>query len=796
MNGIRTDTPFDVYPVFAENSTTPVVQAFFGSRYMGGLELSFTPNGVLKDFERKSVLVADAGSPVAGATFFDQDADPVTDADPSKAYSPDPEMLSLVNLLLQPLNEFVNTPVGTVRRTLDDSIDGVRRIRVQEMPLGNVACDAMLDNVNKNSPGLVEICMQNGGGIRAPIDAGSVTFGEVITVFPFSNVISILRMNGARIHAAIEHGLARVGQDRGEFLHFGRGFKLVYDPLLPPFSRVLSIKLNGVEIRNDTSQEYNVVTNSFLASGGDGFGEIMTGAEVILASGEPQEDAVADFIRENADLCQEVELRIVPVNNPVDTLGNEIDVRGTVFEDCSVTFTILHINDMHARVQGMRGNGGCSTGQNEAAECDGGWGRLLAAGKRFVDETPNPVIFVDNGDQFSGTAWSTLYQGLETYTFLNQMCETRDNGGAGFDFCFSGIGNHEFDFGYIPLLNFARNVDHDIITSNIEDTCGQNSQPGNHQAGELGTLFNKQKVINVGGTRVAFVGYTIPTTPGISSPPDCMEFRDEALALGPEIEELKEAGVDIIIVIGHSGIDKDLEIAQQFEDVDLVIGGHTHTFLWDEEEQGPIPAQSRPRVSEEGEITGLRKDFLQSPANVYPRFAPRDNTPVVQAFFGSRYLGAIDMKFDKDGRLLDFKRRTVLLANEDSPVAGATEFNASETPPFDADPSKAYPEDPDMMVLVNELLGPLDEFVRTPVGISALLLDTAVENGGSVRTQEMPLGNLVCDAMLENINSKEEGRADICMQNGGGIRAPIDEGPITFGHCHRSSSVCKCARCA
>ena len=46
-----------------------------------------------------------------------------------------------------------------------------------------------------------------------------------------------------------------------------------------------------------------------------------------------------------------------------------------------VQFTVLHINDMHARVEGMRGTGGCNDAQNGVAECDGGWARLLTAGK-------------------------------------------------------------------------------------------------------------------------------------------------------------------------------------------------------------------------------------------------------------------------------------------------------------------------------------------------------------------------------------------------------------------------------
>lgn len=46
-----------------------------------------------------------------------------------------------------------------------------------------------------------------------------------------------------------------------------------------------------------------------------------------------------------------------------------------------VSFTVLHINDMHARVEGIRGSGGCVQSQNDESECDGGWARMLTAGK-------------------------------------------------------------------------------------------------------------------------------------------------------------------------------------------------------------------------------------------------------------------------------------------------------------------------------------------------------------------------------------------------------------------------------
>ena len=59
-----------------------------------------------------------------------------------------------------------------------------------------------------------------------------------------------------------------------------------------------------------------------------------------------------------------------------------------------------------------------------------------------------------------------------------------------------------------------------------------------------------------------------------------MEIFDEISAIKVEARWLKKRGVDILIAVGHAGFAKDVEIAEQVEDIDVVIGCHTNTFLW------------------------------------------------------------------------------------------------------------------------------------------------------------------------------------------------------------------------
>ena len=72
----------------------------------------------------------------------------------------------------------------------------------------------MLDRVKDQG---VTIAIQNGGGLRASIDAGEVTMGDVLTVLPFQNTLSTFNLTGADVVAALENGLSQVEEGAGRF---------------------------------------------------------------------------------------------------------------------------------------------------------------------------------------------------------------------------------------------------------------------------------------------------------------------------------------------------------------------------------------------------------------------------------------------------------------------------------------------------------------------------------------------------------------------------------------------------
>jgi len=119
----------------------------------------------------------------------------------------------------------------------------------------------------------VIMALQNGGGIRAAIEAGPITVKEVITVLPFGNTLSIMDVTGEELKAAFEVSLSKYPSENGGFLHVS-GAKVEFDSSKPAGERVVSISYKdatGNYVALEASKTYTVTTNAFTAKGGDGF---------------------------------------------------------------------------------------------------------------------------------------------------------------------------------------------------------------------------------------------------------------------------------------------------------------------------------------------------------------------------------------------------------------------------------------------------------------------------------------------------------------------------------------------
>ena len=200
-------------------------------------------------------------------------------------------------------------------------------VRNSETALGNLITDGMLDKAKEFNPNTV-IAMQNGGGIRAAIDKGDITVGEVITVLPFGNTLATMELTGAQIIEALEHGVSQAPKESGGFLHVS-GMKYSYDSSKAVGSRIVSVEVKGTDGTYkalDQTATYVVATNAFTAKGGDGYDVFKEVYEARKSDrfGFSDWENLRDYVQKLKTVDPQIEGRIVDVNQTVNNLQGTV----------------------------------------------------------------------------------------------------------------------------------------------------------------------------------------------------------------------------------------------------------------------------------------------------------------------------------------------------------------------------------------------------------------------------------------------------------------------------------------
>ncbi|GIX11265.1 bifunctional UDP-sugar hydrolase/5'-nucleotidase [Elioraea sp.] len=271
------------YPLPIAGATgfaVPVVQAGAFNRWLGRLDL---------DLDRDGRVLAATGD--ARALGF---------ADPR-----DPAVEALLARLAAPLAALRAQVVGSLAEGVANA-----GCRSGECALGNMVAEAMLDAAR--GAGAV-VALQNGGGLRSGLPAGAVTWGDVLTVLPFSNTLATLRLSGADLRAALEAGLAGVERGAGAFPQVA-GLRLVWRADAPAGRRVVSVELRTPEggfAPLDEARLYGVVTNNFLRQGGDGYAVLRDRAIDPYDSGPNLEEVFAAWLGRHSPVRPATDGRIV-----------------------------------------------------------------------------------------------------------------------------------------------------------------------------------------------------------------------------------------------------------------------------------------------------------------------------------------------------------------------------------------------------------------------------------------------------------------------------------------------------
>lgn len=178
----------------------------------------------------------------------------------------------------------------------------------------------MLDErVKKTLPGdlVPAFAFTNSGGIRATIDEGPITLGEVMTSFPFANEMVTIQLTGQQIWDMFEGIVARVNKNSGakitSFVQVSKGVEVLWLPTNatanPTIGKMTSFKIGGKPLQMD--KEYKVVTIDFLASGGDNF----VSPRISAAGVEKLDVILTNYIKEQTPVNIALEQRLRPVKS-------------------------------------------------------------------------------------------------------------------------------------------------------------------------------------------------------------------------------------------------------------------------------------------------------------------------------------------------------------------------------------------------------------------------------------------------------------------------------------------------
>jgi len=422
--------------------------------------------------------------------------------------------------------------------------------------------------------------------------------------------------------------------------------------------------------------------------------------------------------------------------------------------------TIAHINDHHSHLNDEALD--LQLGEHTIRARLGGFPRVTAAMHRIEAEEKN-LLKLHAGDATTGTLFHTLFKGGADADLMHTVC---------FDAMVPG--NHEFDEGDERLASFIKQLQGEecrtpVVSSNIHPL------PGTPLAPPDGVPLLAPWIIkDVGGEMVGIVGLTtVGKTTGSSRPLPTTRFEDEAEAARRVIAELSDRGVHRFVLLTHIGYHNDVALAARLPEVDVIIGGDSHSLLGDFsaygiESSGPYPTVGR-------NLDG-------------------DPVCIGQAWEYAKALGLMRVEFDDRGRVRSCGGSSRLLLGEpftrrdgrgqELPLTDVELENIRQRLTADADHLLILEPDREAKDLLfhyaeqllraqREIIGRAEEVLcveRIP-GSGASKLPGCAEK---TRGRGADITNIVAQAFR-----RQDPAADIAIQNAGGTRTDLPAGPIS-----------------
>jgi 2',3'-cyclic-nucleotide 2'-phosphodiesterase/3'-nucleotidase len=257
-------------------NSIPVIQAAYNGRAVGEISFTFRKN------DRKVINIENR----------------VIEVSPSNVVA-DKAVLAIVDKAQQEVAPVKNKVLGY-------SKNGLEHEKFTPSVLGQWVTDSMRHKVN------AAIAFENGGGLRSSIPAGNITMGNLFQVVPFDNTLVTVELTGKQVLEVLEHGVYNKQIGMIQF----SGLCVEYDKSLPPNERFTRVTLSDGSNLN-LAKKYKVVTNDFMAQGGDGYSMFSQG-EHFLDTQIPLRDCLIEAVNKGKTLDVILDNRfmeVVPVSN-------------------------------------------------------------------------------------------------------------------------------------------------------------------------------------------------------------------------------------------------------------------------------------------------------------------------------------------------------------------------------------------------------------------------------------------------------------------------------------------------
>lgn len=367
-------------------------------------------------------------------------------------------------------------------------------------------------------------------------------------------------------------------------------------------------------------------------------------------------------------------------------------------ENADKTLTILHTNDIHERLRPFSVPVPVDEtgpfGRLRYFKDIGGFARLVGLAKQIIAQNSKSTILVDAGDRNDGSAFSFEFKGEAVVEAMSKA-----------PYFVGCPGNHEYNTSLQQVKKMRDHTGWPLVCANSDITATHES------------LYKKFIIRNVNGIRVAFFGLMTEDVKHGTYPASHELTINAPIEVARKLVPQLRKKADIVVAITHIGVDEDRKLAAQVPGIDVIVGGHSHTYLFP-----PL--------------------LIQHPNDIRPNSV--HGTVIVQDFCFGATLGKLDLT----------------LHQQPNGIWTVSKYNDQLLPV-----TKSAPEDPTVAEVVQRYWSQIKSRYAKELGTATDDFDERGEDNASY--------NLVADAVRNNLGVVFD------LEQRGGVRAPLNKGPIT-----------------